>query len=312
MNMIILGPFALLIAVCIAFLVWAIVRAIKTKNPGWAALGGLVFLLLFLVPAFFWISMRATPGPGAIHGPPVEIRVQDDFQTWKETERSWKGADIAIQAETPRQSWVDDAGGSSWQSIRSGSLSAELRRPGPEGKVVGYSEPCGDDAHALRSARESLKNHLAALIRTELFKMGRDLRELSPDEIQSHIGEAVDAYLRSSAKVREYREKALFKESGITMHRAALLSQIPPDWPSRTAREVATNLQGIQRETRMERRRTGWTIFSTFVLALVVFLLYNFLNAGTKGHFAWPLRLISIAAFVLLCLGLLAIRGYLT
>jgi len=310
--MIIFGPFALLIAVCIAFLVWAIVRAIQTKNAGWAVLGGLVFLLLFIVPAFFWVYMRATPGPGFIHGPPVEIRVQDDFQAWKETERSWKGADIAIQAETPRQSWVDDAGGSSWQTIRSGNLSAELRRPGPEGKIVGYSEPSGDEEHALGSARESLKNHLAALVRTELFKTGGDLRALPTEEIQNHIKTAVDDYLRDLAKILEYREKAVFQKSGITMHRAAMRSQIPPDWPSRTAREVASQLQGIQRETRMERRRTGWTIFSTFVLALVVFLLYNFLNAGTKGHFAWPLRLISIAAFVLLCLGLLAIRGYLT
>jgi hypothetical protein len=42
----------------------------------------------------------------------------------------------------------------------------------------------------------------------------------------------------------------------------------------------------------------------------VVFLLYSFLNAGTKGHFAWPLRIVSIGTLIVLYLGLMFLQGW--
>jgi hypothetical protein len=42
----------------------------------------------------------------------------------------------------------------------------------------------------------------------------------------------------------------------------------------------------------------------------VAFLLYAFLNAGTKGHFAWPLRIISVATLLVVYLGLMYLKGW--
>ena len=49
---------------------------------------------------------------------------------------------------------------------------------------------------------------------------------------------------------------------------------------------------------------------SALTLALVIFLLYSLLNAGTKGHFAWPLRFLSAGALCVLYLGLVYLKGW--
>jgi hypothetical protein len=44
-----------------------------------------------------------------------------------------------------------------------------------------------------------------------------------------------------------------------------------------------------------------WTVISGVVLAVMIYLAYLFLDAGTRGQFTWPLRLFAVLAFVGIC-----------
>ena len=96
--------------------------------------------------------------------------------------------------------------------------------------------------------------------------------------------------------------------SGETMYRAATLARVPQELVQESGMELLNSLETGRRESWTERQRLGWTIFSAGILALVVFLIYSFLNAGTKGHMAWPLRIVYLMAFLILCFGLLVLR----
>jgi hypothetical protein len=110
-------------------------------------------------------------------------------------------------------------------------------------------------------------------------------------------------------EVDRYQESVELPASRATAHRAAVLVRVPQHWVA-SAAEQAVEAARAQRSAMREGRRTlGWTIFSALALALVIYFIYSFLNAGTKGHLAWPLRIVSVAAYLLLCLGLLFLRG---
>jgi uncharacterized integral membrane protein len=92
---------------------------------------------------------------------------------------------------------------------------------------------------------------------------------------------------------------------------------VPTEWPKDAAAKIigaarAAQAEAVHVEAKMqdERRHSVWTIFSAGALALAIFLVYSFINAGTKGHMAWALRIVSLGAFALLCLGLLVLRGH--
>lgn len=61
-----------------------------------------------------------------------------------------------------------------------------------------------------------------------------------------------------------------------------------------------------------DARHRTWasTAASALCLALVVFLLYSLLNAGTKGYFAWPLRIVCTCALALFYLGAMYWKGW--
>ncbi len=300
----------LLVAACIAFFVWAIVRAVQTKNAGWAVLGTGIFLILVFAPAAVWVFSRASFSPAPY--PTAAIHIDNDFNHWGEVE--------VLQPSIKRQEWVETAGNSSWISERSDSVSIQLRTPGPKGELVGYSglEPTVEEADG--RAKKSLENQLKALVQWELVKNQpgdyHHVQKEQTEQFYQNIDQVVQNFLRErisgpSSNVKRHEETVKLPVSGTSAYQVAIMTNIPSDWPSQAAQEVAEKLKGVRKVVIENRRAWGWTLFSSFILALVVFLLYSFLNAGTKGHFAWPLRLISVAAFILLCLGLLAIRGHL-
>lgn len=81
------------------------------------------------------------------------------------------------------------------------------------------------------------------------------------------------------------------------------------------AREAARHSRDAVRHVRSEARRStrglrSWTrghsakgiagmLVMAFALAAFLFVGYLFLDAGTRGQFTWPLRLVSLVAFVL-------------
>ncbi|HLU46829.1 MAG TPA: hypothetical protein VK116_02055 [Planctomycetota bacterium] len=60
--------------------------------------------------------------------------------------------------------------------------------------------------------------------------------------------------------------------------------------------EVEVARGWVKEEAR--RRRLVTLVAGTAILAFLVFVVYAFANASTKGHFAWPLRLVCLAALI--------------
>lgn len=52
-----------------------------------------------------------------------------------------------------------------------------------------------------------------------------------------------------------------------------------------------------------------WTAILGGAIILFLYLAYLFLDAGTRGHFTWQLRIISVVAFVGICVAIAALRG---
>ena len=52
-----------------------------------------------------------------------------------------------------------------------------------------------------------------------------------------------------------------------------------------------------------------WTLLKGVAIAAFLYLSYLFLDAGTRGHFTWQLRVISVLAFVGICVAIAALRG---
>ena len=123
-------------------------------------------------------------------------------------------------------------------------------------------------------------------------------------------GRAADQLLRTAVS-QEYLDGGRLRQSGEEIHLAALRARLPVKWLETETEKAQTSLRRSAEQARRERFAWGATIFSALVLALAVYLLYSFINAGTKGHLAWPLRIVSMAAFLLLCLGLLLVRNHL-
>jgi hypothetical protein len=76
------------------------------------------------------------------------------------------------------------------------------------------------------------------------------------------------------------------------------------DLASAIGKEIDRGWVARQDEVRSWFLATG----AALVAAFAIFLFYAFANAGTKGYFAWPLRLASLGLFALLCAGIYYVR----
>lgn len=60
--------------------------------------------------------------------------------------------------------------------------------------------------------------------------------------------------------------------------------------------------KGILRESAV------WSVMTAFAIAAFLYVGYLFLDASTRGHFTWTLRILSAFAFVAICIAMAALR----
>jgi len=237
-------------------------------------------------------SIPATP-------PRTFVEVPDYLAKWKE-------GDAIAQADNTTP-WVADAAGAERWTGAIGDLRVTCRRPGPRGELVGYSslEPSLEDARA--QAIDRAGEDLDALVAVELKQQepGRDIAAALP-----LIREVVRSEIERADLTSEWYEQTVPRPYG-TVYRAAVRIRVPVDEVIRPIVEkVRSEIRKGWIEARAKRKEIFWTGISIGALLVSIFLLYSFANAGTKGHFAWPLRIVSALAFGALCLGILFLRGW--
>jgi hypothetical protein len=285
----------------LAGFVWLLVHLFRKGRTGWAIavlLGPPIALVLAL--SFLYLRMARV----VVHEP-ARFMAADRFDEWQ------AGAgELAGSGSVPSEKrWVLEAGGSrQMQSLEGGLFKVKL--PGPGGELVGYSglEPTPEEA--LQAARLALARQVEWLVRLELERKGRSA--FSP-EVEAEVQRTVEQYVaQPHLEADRHLSEVKLPTSGATAHRAAVLLKLPREGEASVlAEEVLLNLRRKLDEERSRRSHLLSTLFSALLLGLVIFLLYSFLNAGSRGHLAWPLRIVSLAAFAALCLGLLYFRGHL-
>ena len=249
---------------------------------------------------------KTTPAPRPPQPPQPPTSVQlalpnkDDFLKWKESD--------VLAPETKEKPWVASAAGSEpWEEVVLG-WRLRGRSPGPGGEIVGYSGLEPDADLALQVARQSAARQIKCLLI-------REVRASAKDEIQvKYVEKALE---RLDRDIVDYAGKATIDsfEQEITrdygkVHRAAVLVQAGPEKLQPLVKKFQQRIAQAVSQGQVERQQIIVSIASALALALVVFLIYAFVNAGTKGHFAWPLRIISIGTLIVLYLGLMYMQGW--
>ncbi len=219
----------------------------------------------------------------------------------------------ALSPEGDRPAWVGTGGGSTWRSGLAFGFHVQARAPGPNGLLAGYSDLCQDSAEALKEASRAAARHLAvlsALTGAEHLSEGsaqeRGRRWAVPIDA---VVQAVRAFEAEAANLVARNTQDRFVEEIArpygTLFRAAVLVSAPQEDVRALAERFRKSVLERCDARADARRQVLLAAAAALGMAVVVFLLYTFLNAGTKGYFAWPLRIVSIGTLLLLYLGLL-------
>ncbi len=319
-------PVLILFAAALVALIWAFAKALQSAHGRRVLATGGVLLVLFVLLAGSWILFRFRQ---ASHSPTSSItstiRVEDDFEGWQKVAAIQSGDSArAVVLEAPpapppastpaplagTKPWVATKGGSRFMEIHSPRFNGKLWLPGPGGELVGYSNLQSTREDAMAMSMKLLSDKIEAFVLKTIAEKAQDVEAREIDIRNSVKAEVLKFLEGRSAKVDQFEESVHLPESGATAYRAASMVKVSDGWISDAMRSVSENLKKLQEAARSNRRTWAWTVFSASILAIAIFLLYSFLNAGTKGHLAWPLRLVSFSAFLILCFALLVLRGH--
>lgn len=219
---------------------------------------------------------------------PNRVIAHDDLAAWKR-----EGDALGFQGTSEAPGWLADAAGSRLVEDRAGDTYFRIWKPGPGDRLVGYSGPEPTAEDAIDGAREEAAAKLGLLA----------VRELEKHE-STHDPVIVFPLARSLALARIgqlHREDHLQRAEltpGVPVWRAAVLVESGPEEMAELSAGLSGELARGWAQEQLERRRLVGEIFGAAFLCFVIFLVYTLVNARTKGHFAWPLRLVSLAVLL--------------
>lgn len=242
----------------------------------------------------------------------AEEIAREDFEQWQKAD--------ALALAAPDKPWLSDAAGSQPWSDEFRGLRIAGRTPGPQGRIVGYSHLEPEDsskpsareaarAAARAAAEHSAVRHVGALLLRGI-KGAHDVAASVPVEKLKSLADDEARRALPTLIVDRYEQDVPGKSANLKYHRAAVLVKADPKVLDSMVQKLKESAQERAREAVAHRREIVTTVASALGLAFVAFLLYAFLNAGTKGHFAWPLRIISVATLLVVYLGLMYLKGW--
>jgi len=219
----------------------------------------------------------------------------------------WKAMD-ALRPDAPQKTWVTQGAES---EVRSKTVLGRLlcyRWPDPGGRLVGFSRDLEADLEtAAESARASAEDGLKALVLARTDESRLISHQLDVADLMAGLDRLVQE--RTESLILDRFVQPLKRPYG-TVYRSALLVTADRITINRLHQDLQKAIADGQLVREARRRELFWTAASALGLALVVFLLYALLNAGTKGYFAWPLRIVSVLALAVFYLGAMYWKGW--
>jgi hypothetical protein len=309
----------LLVVLVLALVLLAVtlIAALASRRPAsghsgsraaWVFASIFIFCVLLLVGFFAWFTVRVESPRRSLtatiepQGAPVlevgDLETGDlgsgDFEQWQKAN--------ALAPPATGKPWLSDAPGSQGQIVGYSGLEPE------DGSKPGAREAAR--AAAMQAAERSAMGHLEALLLQGIKGKHDIASSVSLEELKSLAVAEIRRALPPLIADR-FEQEVPGKSANLKYHRAAVLVKADPKALDSMTHELADRLQQHAREAEAHRSTVITTVASALGLAFVVFLLYSFLNAGTKGHFAWPLRIISVATLLAVYLGLMYLKGWL-
>ena len=228
------------------------------------------------------------------------VDLPDDYQNWKNTFKN-RGSSFWESDARARgiPDWALDAGGSHIRTERiPGRISIRTRFPDPDRKIlVGYSQLEATDEEARQAAMNSVVRQLSANLLWEIKDHTPNGRTLQFDEA-AELAKLLIYRGKENLSLNEYSEKVQL-DVGI-LYRAATRVDTHPQAIRQLATQLREDLDNNALAQIKQRKKVFSKIFSGMGIALCIFLIYCFLNAGTKGYFAWPLRIISTGSLIVI------------
>lgn len=236
-----------------------------------------------------------------------DVEAQDDWAEWVHAGKTHVFQSTNGAGEPP--AWVTDAGGSKLITAQVGRIQARHWAPGPDGALVAYSESSEPtQREAINRAGEALfrKVGMLGLLRWEARRtitVGHDAPSSSPRSRQKEIDDLISlaAELAPRALDRKPRysvEKAQLTFGGVHIYRAAAHALPTTADLDRLAGLIDEAVADNWLAARAKHRQTVWTLLGGGFASLIIFLVFVLANARTKGHFAWPLRLLTLATII--------------
>jgi hypothetical protein len=291
------------------FLIVAAIGAVARKRPRWGvAIAAIAFIVAGMgftvvlregggvhghrpaglpapvpAPSRAWPARQAEPASA-----PHRIEAPDDIAAW---------ARDGILGFQPSCDWLPAEAARHEETI--GDTEFVYFEP-VDRRLLGLSGQEAEREAAFQDARRSAEEKLAVLALVVLKREDR-----RADAASAHA-----LAVRIARKFYEEEKRHLQKARRPygDVYRAAVVAKAGTSQVNGLASEVRKELARgwVQRQ----RAMTSWllAIGAALVIGFAIFLFYTFANAGTKGYFAWPLRIASLALFVLLCAGLFYLR----
>jgi len=233
----------------------------------------------------------------------VDIAPRSDRDEWLESGRlqgPWQTHDEV--PGTPTKPWLTGGATAAERSVRIGDTSFRFAPRTSDDHIIAFSGVEPSRGAALRAAHATAAQKLAVLA---LMHLESERPEIDTSQVWPlAVGLGVDvARAAEIDRIEQSSERAYGP-----IYRAAVLVDVDDQRLASLATTVESeHARGwVKRQDAL--RRWLWTGASVGLLAIAIFLLYTFLNAGTKGHFAWPLRFVSAAVFLILCAAVYFIR----
>lgn len=208
------------------------------------------------------------------------IRVSADAKARGESVGGNKALPLTVLVEYGNQPWAERAGSAPRDD---------------DSHVIGCSQQFSQLEKARNNARVNARHRFVDLT----FAAVQASRPALKPEEATRIKTRAEMYLDGHAELQQDEFVQRTQGPSGTKYRVAVLMDFP--------REDLLSMIGIPEKARAD----PWVsqVIAGVGLALLLVLAYLFLDAGSRGRYAWPLRIGSVALFGGLCLVLWRITG---
>ena len=218
------------------------------------------------------------------------LEAPDDRLVWEKESRFKWGA------TTKPPDWLTTRSDDSRMIDAVGDTEFVYWSPGESQSLLGYSDQkiAGSSqrvarGEAVEEARRRAQEKLAVLGLRELKKRQKELDVTRLVKLARHL-----AATRFTEQQQLHLQSTYLPVSNYLAFRAAV--EIKAD--EETVGKLAARIADEDARGWLVEQERRWSLFLVVgggaIAAFVIFLIYGIFNASTKGHFAWPLRFVSL------------------